>query len=107
VSDGLPATSSASTAPFVITRLAVPLFVKQNGARGTQKVDRARTADVSGGGARALDMPPESVNCGARDKAGWGVPTRKCPNEQAVHLARSACPKKPHVAGYTPRGTGR
>ena len=72
-------TASATTAgsatgpPFAITKLDVPLFVKQNGARGTRKVywQGHPTFPVT---VHERGICPESVNCGPRDAAGWGSP---------------------------------
>jgi hypothetical protein len=59
--------------PFAITHLNVPLFVKQNGARGTRSIawQGSPTFPVT---VHERGICPESVNCGERDTSGWGVP---------------------------------
>jgi hypothetical protein len=66
--------TGASAVPFAITHLDVPLFVKQNGAKGTRKVywQGSPTFPVT---VHERGICPESVNCGSRDAAGWGVTT--------------------------------
>ena len=57
---------------FAITNLVVPLFVKQNGAKGTRAVywQGRPTFPVT---VNERGICPESVNCGPRDAAGWGA----------------------------------
>ncbi len=63
--------TSATGAPFAITHLDVPLFVKQNGPKGARKISWQGnpTFPVT---VHERGICPESVNCGARDAAGWG-----------------------------------
>jgi len=65
--------SSATGTSFAITKLDVPLFVKQNGPKGARKVywQGTPTFPVT---VHERGICPESVNCGPRDAAGWGTP---------------------------------
>jgi hypothetical protein len=75
-SDGSPARNSATSSRFVITQVVTPLFIKQNGAKGTRKIYWAGTPTFPVT-LNERGICPESVNCGARDKDGWGTPTAK------------------------------
>jgi hypothetical protein len=72
---GSPSSSrrSATAAPFQITHLVLPLYVKQNGPRGTRKVywQGQPTFPVT---VHEHGICPESVNCGPRNAVGWGTP---------------------------------
>jgi hypothetical protein len=65
--------AGAGAPPFAITHLNVPLFVKQNGPRGTRSVawQGNPTFPVT---VHESGICPESVNCGARDARGFGTP---------------------------------
>jgi hypothetical protein len=65
--------ASATGTPFAITHLDVPLFVKQNGAKGARRIfwQGHPTFPVT---VHERGICPESVNCGPRDAAGWGTP---------------------------------
>ncbi len=71
------ATAGSSATPFSITRLTVPLFVKQNGPRGTRSVawQGHPTFPVV---VHEHGICPEAVDCGPRDAKGFGTP----PNTQ-------------------------
>ena len=72
VGGGSSAADSAASAPFAITKLVVPLFVKQNGAKRTRSVywqgNPVFPVTVNERG-----ICPENVDCGPRDAAGWGA----------------------------------
>ena len=76
VASGSPAVGSTANAPFAITRAVIPVFVKQNGPKGARKIfwkgNPVFPVTVNERG-----ICPESVNCGARDAAGWGTPVGK------------------------------
>jgi hypothetical protein len=70
----LASSAVGSGAPaFSITHLNVPLFVKQNGPKGTRSVawQGNPTFPVT---VHEHGICPESVNCGARDAQGFGTP---------------------------------
>ena len=71
---GSVAAGSSSAVPFAITHTEMPLFVKQNGPKGTRKVFWQGNP-VFPVTLHERGICPESVNCGARDAAGWGTPT--------------------------------
>lgn len=75
-SGGSPASHSATGGKFVITQTVIPIFVKQNGPKATRKIYWAGnpTFPVT---LNERGICPESVNCGARDKDGWGTPVGK------------------------------
>ncbi len=76
VGDGSTARRAAAGAQFAITKTDIPVFIKQNGAKGTRKVywqgNPVFPVTVNERG-----ICPESVNCGARDAAGFGTPVGK------------------------------
>jgi hypothetical protein len=67
------ASSGSGALPFAITHLNVPLFVKQNGPRGTRSVSWQGnpTFPVT---VHERGICPESVDCGPRDAQGFGTP---------------------------------
>lgn len=82
---GVASSDSAATQPFAITKLVVPLFVKQNGAKGTRAV-YWQGSPVFPVTVHERGLCPEAVNCGPRTALGWGAgasaqafPTRKNP----------------------------
>jgi hypothetical protein len=68
---GAPATRSS--AAFSITRVDIPLFVKENGPKGTRTVywQGSPTFPVT---VHERGICPESVNCGPRNAQGFGTP---------------------------------
>lgn len=73
VSASNASSASRSTTPtrFAITRVDIPLFVKQNGPRGTRRIywTGAPTFPVT---VHERGICPEGVNCGALAATGWG-----------------------------------
>lgn len=71
-----PASHSGTGTKFAITQVVIPVFIKQNGPKGTRKVywEGHPVFPVT---VNERGICPESVNCGARDAAGWGTPTGK------------------------------
>jgi len=63
----------SSAPPFTITHFNVPLFVKENGPRGTRTIywQGSPTFPVT---VHETGICPESVNCGPRDARGFGTP---------------------------------
>jgi len=76
VGDGSSATRSDTGGQFVITQTVVPLFVKQNGPRGTRKIYWAGHP-VFPVTVYETGICPESVNCGPRNAVGFGTPPAK------------------------------
>jgi hypothetical protein len=73
-SGALAASAVGSGAPaFAITHVNIPLFVKQNGAKGTRSISWQGnpTFPVT---VHERGICPESVNCGSRDAQGFGTP---------------------------------
>ncbi len=70
---GLASAGATSSPPFAITHLVIPLFVKENGPRGTRAVywQGNPTFPVT---VHETGICPESVNCGPRDARGFGTP---------------------------------
>lgn len=68
--NGAPANHAAT---FAITRIDIPLFVKENGPKGTRKIywQGNPTFPVT---VHERGICPESVNCGPRDAQGFGTP---------------------------------
>lgn len=65
------AAGSTAGTQFVITKTVLPLFMKENGAKGTRKVywEGNPVFPVT---VHEKGICPETVNCGPRDPAGWG-----------------------------------
>lgn len=65
-----PSVRSTAGTQFAITRLVLPVFVKENGAKGSRTVywqgNPVFPVTVNERG-----ICPESVNCGTRDASGW------------------------------------
>ena len=74
--EALPARHSAASTKFAITQTVIPIFIKQNGPKGTRRIywEGAPVFPVT---VNERGICPESVNCGARDAAGWGTPIGK------------------------------
>jgi hypothetical protein len=72
--NGAPATHSGPA--FAITRVDIPLFVKENGPKGTRKIywQGNPTFPVT---VHERGICPEAVNCGPRDGQGFGTPDGK------------------------------
>lgn len=66
-----PAARSTASAKFAITQTVLPLFMKENGAKGTRKVywEGSPVFPVT---VHEKGICPETVNCGPRDAVGWG-----------------------------------
>jgi hypothetical protein len=76
VSDGSTAERATAGTQFLITKTVIPVFIKENGPKGTRQVYWAGNP-VFPITVNERGICPESVNCGARDASGFGTPVGK------------------------------
>ena len=76
VATGSSAVRSQAGTQFTITKTVIPIFVKQNGPKGTRAIywQGNPTFPVT---VNEKGICPESVNCGPRDARGFGTPVGK------------------------------